>query len=639
MFDEKDKKLLVTLATKLTGGNQDGASRQESLIGNIERRMSDLGYSTLLDYLNFAESDADEFGQLISALTIHTTSWFRENPHFVAFQEILLEAVKKNEVFTVWCSACSTGEEVYSFAIMLEAFRSANPKFEYRVLGTDIDPVSIQIAERAIYANRTSNFHLDRYQAHLLTGTGETEGYFTLTKEIRSRCTFRVADLRLALNPGDGPFNVCVCRNVLIYFTPSGVDQIVRTIIPHIKPNGHLFLGHSETINSADHGVVQCGHSVFVKAESRAPSAFELKPGAMVKTPIATAVPQTKGATTAGADGKKLKVLSIDDSATARKQLNQHFTDMGFESTTVASAFEASKFLRLNRVDLITLDLKMPEMNGDQWLEGERKGGLTTPVVIVSDVHAADARSVVELLGRGAQEYLEKDRLFNKRSRLKDTFLEMIRGNSVKPKRERSRTTVPAGRPELILIGASTGGPQALMRILKGMPANSPPIVVTQHISQKFAGPLAERLAAISGLKLGSVENGAPISEGHIYVASNDQHIGVVEKDGALVVQTSSVPPINGHRPSVDAMFNSIKNNDFPTMALLLTGMGRDGAAGLRGLRNRGAFCVAQSEEDCVVYGMPREAIALDAADFVGNLDEIRRMLTESLNLKIKKSA
>lgn len=639
MFDENDKKLLLMLASKLTGGNQDGASRLESLTGNISRRMSAFGYIQLMDYLKFAENDQNEFAHLISSLTIHTTSWFRENPHFVAFQEVLLESAKKNDVFTVWCSACSTGEEVYSFAIMLEEFRAMNPKFEYRVLGTDIDPISVATAERAVYAVQARNFQLDRFQQHLLKGSGPTDGYFTLSKEIRKRCSFRVADLRIATIPPEAPFNVCVCRNVLIYFTKSGVEQIVRNIVTHIKPNGHLFLGHSETLNSLDFGVVQCGHSVFLKTDNRVRSAFELKPGSIVKSPVPTAVPHGKGATTVGADGKKLRVLSIDDSATARKQLNQHFTDMGFESTTVASAFEASKFLRLNRVDLITLDLKMPEMNGDQWLESERKGGLTTPVVIVSDTHAADARGVVELLGRGAQEYLEKDRLFNKRSRLKDTFLEMIRGNSVKPKRERVRTSVPAARPELILIGASTGGPQALMRILKSMPPNSPPIVITQHISQKFAGPLAERLAAISGLKQGSVENGAPVLKGHIYVAANDQHIGVVEKDGALVVQTSSVPAINGHRPSVDAMFNSIKNNDFPTMALLLTGMGRDGAAGLRGLRNRGAFCVAQSEEDCVVYGMPREAIALDAADFVGNLDEIRRMLTESLNLKVKKSA
>ena len=637
MFNDKDKDLLLKLANKLTGGNQDGASRQESLVGNVSRRMTDLGYEKLIDYLNFAENDTEELGNLISALTIHTTSWFRENPHFVAFQEILLEAVKKNETFTVWCSACSTGEEVYSFAIILEEFRAIYPKFEYRVLGTDIDPVSIHTAQRAIYPNRTSNFHLERYARHLLKGTGHTDGYFTLAKEIRNRCSFRVADLRVRTPQQEAPFNVVICRNVLIYFAQTGVDQIVRNIVGYLKPGGHLFLGHSETINSTDFGVAQCGHSVFIKTDQSA-TTTEIKSAAFGRPALAPA-PTTKAPGAAGSDGKKLRVLSIDDAATARKLLNQHFTDMGFESTTVSSAFEASKFLRLNRVDLITLDLKMPDMNGDVWLEAERKGGLTTPVVIVSDVQAADGRGVIDLLGHGAQEYLEKDRLFNKRSRLKDTFLEMIRSNSVKPKREKVRTSVPVGRPKLILIGASTGGPQALMRILKGLPPNSPPIVVTQHISQKFAAPLAERLAAISGLKLGSVDNGSPILEGHIYVAANDQHIGVVEKDGALVVQTSSVPPINGHRPSVDAMFNSIKNNDSATMAILLTGMGRDGAAGLRGLRNRGAFCVAQSEEDCVVYGMPREAIALDAADFVGNLDEIRRMLNESLNLKNKKSA
>lgn len=621
MLDEQDKIVLLKLAENLTGGNQEGASRHDSMIANVQRRLRELGIQNLYDYLKLVESDADEHAQLISALTIHTTSWFRENPHFVAFQELLLAALKKEEVFGVWCSACSTGEEAYSFAIMLEEFRKVHPKFEYRVLGTDIDPISIATAQRAIYADRTINFHLNRYKHHLLRGSGPTEGFFTLSKEIRSRCTFRVGDLRVARAQPEGPFNVAVCRNVLIYFNSESVDLIIQNILIHVKTEGSLFLGHSESINSTKFNVVQLGHSIFQKPRA------------------GRAIGETASAVPGKGGVAKLQILSIDDSATSRKLLKQHFTDMGFQSTTVSSPTEATKFLKENAVDLITLDLKMPEMNGDAWLENQRKAGLTTPVVIVSDVHAGDANAVVKLLGRGAQEYIEKDRLFNKRSRLKDTFLELVRGNTVKPKRTSTRSLFPTQRPEIILIGASTGGPQALNKILQSMPETSPPIVITQHISQKFTAPLAERLASISGLKPGRVEEGARVLPGHIYLACDDLHIGVIEKDHQLIIQTSSVPPINGHRPSVDAMFNSIKNGEFQTMGLLLTGMGRDGANGLRAMRNRGAFCIAQSEEDCVVYGMPREAIALDAADFVGNLEEIRRVVLDSLNLKAKKSA
>ncbi len=620
MLDEQDKVLLLKLAENLTGGNQEGSSRRDSLITNVQRRMRELGIASLFDYLHVVEKDPQELAVLISSLTIHTTSWFRENPHFVAFQEMLLASLKKNETFNVWCSACSTGEEVYSFALVLEEFRKINPKFEYRLLGSDIDPVSIATAQRAVYSSRNMNFHLSRYKHHLMMGSGATQDFFTLSKEIRSRCIFRVTDLRVAKNQPEGPFNVVVCRNVLIYFNPETVDLIVANLLLSVKTDGHLFLGHSESINATKFHVFQLGHSIFNKPRA----------GRAIGDPV---VPGVDGA-------PKIQVLSIDDSATSRKLLNQHFTDMGFQSTTVSSGAEASKFLKANVVDLITLDLKMPEMNGDSWLEAQRKAGLTTPVVIVSDVHTGDANAVVQLLGRGAQEYMEKDKLFNKRSRLKETFLELVRGNTAKPKRNAvTRSLFPAQRPQLILIGASTGGPQALMKLLASLPDSTPPVVVTQHISQKFTAPLAERLCAISHLKPGRVENGAPVIPGHLYVACDDLHIGVIEKDDQLIIQTSDVPAINGHRPSVDAMFNSIKNGQFQTMALLLTGMGRDGANGMRAMRNRGAFCIAQSEEDCVVYGMPREAIALDAADFVGTIEEIRKVVLDSLHLKVKKSA
>ncbi|NJL24602.1 MAG: hypothetical protein HC902_05150 [Calothrix sp. SM1_5_4] len=149
MSRNQDKDLILRLAAELTGATTTAESPPSSLISNVNRLMEEKGFSSLLPYLQYVAENPDEHARLISALTIHTTSWFRENPHFVAFQEMLLETLQKKEVFNLWSAACSTGEEVYSFGLMLEEFRRVHPGFDYRILGTDIDPVSVEVARRA----------------------------------------------------------------------------------------------------------------------------------------------------------------------------------------------------------------------------------------------------------------------------------------------------------------------------------------------------------------------------------------------------------------------------------------------------------------------------------------------------------
>jgi two-component system, chemotaxis family, protein-glutamate methylesterase/glutaminase len=610
MFGDKEKEILLKLAEELTGGIQAGDTRRESLISNVQRRIRELNLPDLHSYLERVDEDPSELAHLVSALTIHTTSWFRENPHFVVFQEVLLEALTKNEVFTLWSSACSTGEEAYSFAIMLEEFRTVHPRFDYRVVGTDIDPVSVETARRAIYSDKQINFNLSRYSKHLMYGSGKTEGHFTLSKEIRSRCSFRVADLRDESPQPGGPFHVCVCRNVLIYFSAASTSQIVRNLLKNVRTEGYLFLGHSETIHALDFGVTQRGHSVFVK------SAKTAKPIAVVEDP------------------STYTILVVDDSATARKQLQTQISKSGFNCLTASSAREASDLIESRKIDLITLDMQMPDMNGDSWLEHERGNGLKTPVVIISEVHAADADAVVQVLAWAAQDYIEKSLVLQNPDLLKETFLELIRGQSKPVRRGALSNNAPKKRPEVIVIGASTGGPQALAKVLCDLPSDAPPVLVTQHISAKFARPLAERVALSAGLQLAETKDGEPLRPGHVYFAFEDHHIGVQKKNGELCLLVSNAPPVNSHRPSVDFLFQSLATIDGSALAILLTGMGRDGSLGMMSLHRRGVFCVAQSEEDCVVYGMPRAAIELGAVDFTGNLDQIHSLVQNSLALK-----
>lgn len=614
MFSDKDRALIFKLVEELTGASQTADTRQEALANNLSRRIQELGLKDMTEYMKYIESNKNEHAHLISNLTIHTTSWFRENPHFVAFQEILLEAVKKPDVFKVWCAACSTGEEVYSFALMLEEFRRVHPKFDYRVYGTDIDAVSLVHAERAIYPKKAMNFHVIRYKNHILEGSGKTHEYFTLTKEIRKRCLFRQADLRNETVQADGPFQLVVCRNVLIYFTPETVGKVIPNLLRNVRSDGYIMLGHSESIQAADYDLSQMGHSLYSKRR--------LGPGVS---------PRQQG---------RPRVLAIDESSAARRKLLTWFNENGFDCHVVSSASEATAYLNFNVVNLITMDIKLSGISADKWLNAERDEGLNTPVVVLSDLAVSAASSVVDLLSLQAQDYVEKRKMHEEPEQLKETFLELIRTHSArKNAAPRLGGERPKTRPDLVLIGASTGGPQALVKVLDKLPPDSPPIVITQHMAAKFTRPLADRLAEVSGLKFGEVGNDTPLLPGHIYLATGDYHLGINELKGQLTVSANPAAPFNGHRPSVDFMFNSAMGLSANIMGILLTGMGRDGALGLRFLRKEGAYCVAQSEEDCVVFGMPREAIEREAADFVGNLDEIRLVLLEAFGQKRKKSA
>lgn len=653
MLSDSDKLAVLKLAEELTGASPAGDNRSGSILSNVERRMRDCECDTWSEYYERVKADPEENKNLISALTIHTTAWFREGPHFVMFQEMLLQALNRiegsgrREVFQVWCAACSTGEEVYSFALVMEEFRKIHVNFDYRIYGSDVDPVSIEVAEAAIYNQRTINFNLDRYKSHLLYGSGKTEDLFTLSKDIRSRCEFRVHDLRSPLRHPGGPFDVVVCRNVLIYFSPDGVKRVVDNILQNLKPEGHLMLGHSESVIGSDFGVTSRGHSVYIKAKPTTSgvvplSHFEGSDQQPPKTGMfrisAASSPKTGSVRP---DSLKPRILAVDDTKASRQLLTKVFQDLGFECDAVETTEAATQALRTGKYDLVTLDLQMPGMEGGAWLHGERTKGLKLPVVIISDIRREDAQSLVSLLGRSAQEYIEKSDLLHRANEIRDTFKELLRisqgesGRSVENLRGK-----PSVRPDLVAIGASTGGPQTLARLLARLPSDCPPVLVTQHISAKFALAFAERLETVSGLQLGKMEDGEVLKPGHLYVALEDYHIGVQEPvRGKLVLKVSDEAPLNRHRPSVDYLYRSIAQTHASAMGILLTGMGRDGAIGLKGLHSRGDFCIAQSQQDCIVYGMPREAVNLGAAHFVGSSEEIRTLMLEAFTLASKSKA
>ena len=182
----------------------------------------------------------------------------------------------------------------------------------------------------------------------------------------------------------------------------------------------------------------------------------------------------------------------------------------------------------------------------------------------------------------------------------------------------------------LIAIGASTGGTEAIKDVLTQMPADAPGIVIAQHIPEAFSGPFAQRMDRMSAMTVCEAQDGQQILPGHVYIAPGSHHLLVVRDGARYVCRLSDGPPVNRHRPSVDVLFRSVAQNvGNNAVGAILTGMGADGAAGLKEMKEAGAPTVAQDEKTSVVWGMPGEAVKRGAADHVLALDRIASKLLE----------
>lgn len=610
-FSKEDIESIYTLAETITGTSQEGKYRKNILINNVRRRMDILGIEVLKDYIKFAKSEKAEMDHLISALTIHTTSWFREPKQYEILEKRITDGMNvfRTRPLRVLCAACSTGEEVYSFALVLERLREFYHGFEYQVTGFDIDPVSVGTAKKAIYQVEGGLKGIpESYRRFVLIGSEKTEGYFTLSKGLRDRCKFLVKSLKDLTPVSEDKFDVVICRNVLIYFKPEESGGIVKNLMSQMDESGMFITGTSEAVVVANFATTNLGFSCFVK----------------------------KGKEHIAGRDKVRRVLVIDDSPIDRAILKRQFEKFGLEIFVVEEAEAATKFLSERRVDLITLDLHLPGQSGQDWLIESRKKGMTTPVVIISAAAPHEAQKVLDMLGSGAQDYFNKNEL-RKNAREIVERLEAIIHDSIKTggkspaKVLQVKKVNEKKRPDLIVIGSSTGGTEALVQLLPNMPIDGPPILIVQHIAHQFAQAFYERIGKVSGLKIVEPRDHMKLESGHIYMSGGDYHIGVGEHHGQYSLRIGSSMTYGVHRPSVDYLFKSATRVKGNITAILLTGMGKDGARGLLELYKRGAMTYCQDEASCVVFGMPKEAIQLGAARVVGNISDIRKGLLTSL--------
>jgi two-component system chemotaxis response regulator CheB len=343
-----------------------------------------------------------------------------------------------------------------------------------------------------------------------------------------------------------------------------------------------------------------------------------------------------------------IKVLVIDDSALVRKLLTAMLSRSPDIQVVGAASdpYAAREKIKKLNPDVITLDVEMPRMDGITFLENLMRLR-PMPVVMVSSLTQRGADVTLRALELGAIDFVAKPRI-DIAGTLADYEEELIAkvkvaaGARVMPRaappvrktdeRHSTSAVVPIlnvrsmlrTTDRIVAIGASTGGTEAIREVLAEMPPDAPAIVISQHIPAAFSKPFAERMNRCSAMSVCEAQDGQQILPGHAYIAPGDRHL-LVERDGArYLCRLSTGPHVNRHRPSVDVMFRSVAQNVGPSaVGVLLTGMGDDGARGLKEMMEAGAGTIAQDEASSVVWGMPGSAVKLGAAMHVVPLQNV----------------
>ncbi len=331
-----------------------------------------------------------------------------------------------------------------------------------------------------------------------------------------------------------------------------------------------------------------------------------------------------------------INVLVIDDSAVVRQTITALLHAQGDIAVTVAPdpLIGISK-MQQNRPDVIILDLEMPRMDGLTFLRKVMAED-PIPVIVCSGRVEKGSADAFRALEEGAVDLIAKPQigikgfLYESAVLLVDTVRAAAAaqprkrthaGSTVRPSAAGSAGTKSS---RLIAIGASTGGTEAIRSILTALPANTCGIVIVQHMPEVFTHMYAKHLDAVCGMKVKEAQAGDVVQDGTALIAPGNRHLAVRSRAGKLSVELLDEPLVSRHRPSVDVLFESVARSAGPSaIGVLLTGMGRDGAAGLLEMSRAGAWTIAQDEASSVVFGMPREAIALGAAQQVLALDAI----------------
>jgi len=334
-----------------------------------------------------------------------------------------------------------------------------------------------------------------------------------------------------------------------------------------------------------------------------------------------------------------IRVLVVDDSAVMRGIMSRIINAQP-DMTVAALANDpivAMEQLRRSPPDVITLDVEMPRMDGLEFLRRLMQSR-PLPVVMVSSLTERGADTTLRALELGAVDFIAKPALAapGDLEAYAEDLTEKLRtaaASRLAPASSPTPTIRPAGRTladKVIVIGASTGGVEALRALLAPLPASMPPILIAQHMPAGFTRSFARRLDELCEIGVKEAVHGEAPARGYAYIAPGGTHLDLTARAGSLQLALSQDPPVNRHRPSVERLFRSAAQAaGARCIGVMLSGMGADGAEGMLELRRRGAHNIAQDESSCVVFGMPRQAIALGAVREILPPAAIARRLVE----------
>jgi two-component system chemotaxis response regulator CheB len=342
---------------------------------------------------------------------------------------------------------------------------------------------------------------------------------------------------------------------------------------------------------------------------------------------------------------EQLKILIVDDSAIYRSLVQgclREMPDVRCVGTAVDGKDAIAKAAEL-RPDVILLDVEMPVMNGVEAMPKLRQLLPEAGIIMVSSLTTNGANITMDALQAGAFDFVTKPQVkagedgFAALREPLGTVIDAFREGRVQrakpsvapPKPKGARGKVPA--IDVVAIGSSTGGPSALAELIPKLPADlRVPVLIVQHMPARFTASLATSLDRRSNLRVREAEDGRPLRAGEVLVAPGGKHLEVSAGDSEPFVRLTNAKPVNSFRPSVDVMFKSLAEA-MPGKALciVMTGMGADGLEGVRSVRQRGGWCIAQDQASCAVYGMPRSVIESGEADEVVSLDDLAKRVQE----------
>jgi two-component system chemotaxis response regulator CheB len=344
-------------------------------------------------------------------------------------------------------------------------------------------------------------------------------------------------------------------------------------------------------------------------------------------------------------------VLIVDDSALVRRVLTEMLADAADIEVlgTAGDAYAAREKIKALNPDVLTLDVEMPRMDGITFLRNLMRLR-PMPVIMVSSLTERGADVTLDALAAGAVDFLQKPAIdvaaglgeYREELIAKLRVAASTRGRALRvTPRFDADVVIAKTAPRhfrtterIIAIGASTGGTEAIKEVLLGFEPDTPGVLITQHIPKAFSASFAARMDRLCRMTVCEATDGQQVLTGHVYIAPGDQHL-MLARDGArYICRLDDGPPVNRHKPSVDVLFRSVAQQaGSNAIGAILTGMGRDGALGLREMREAGAATIAQDEASSLVWGMPGEAVALGAAGEVlpleGISDAVRRLIAE----------